>query len=110
MQTVDRRIGSPALDPTLEEMREYLAGAGFYEPMGDDGAAPECAGLDGDAEAAIWFYASDWHGGQDSNLYSALSCSPYSPGYFSTLEDEGEQAELCYAALQARFSGEPYQN
>lgn len=97
-------IGSPPDDPTLDEMREYLAGAGFYDSA-VNGSLPKGFELDGDAEAAIYFYASDYHGGAGSNLYSALSSSPYCPGPISTLESEGEGAQICYAALDARFSG-----
>lgn len=98
-----RRVTEPNGDPTLDEMREYLTGAGLYEPMGEDGGVPEMADLDPDAEAAIYFFAVDYHGGASSNLYCVLSVeSPYKPGSCS-LEDEGEAAELCYAALVARF-------
>lgn len=52
-------------DPTLQDM---LAALG--NPADDDV----------DAYAAIYWFASDWHGGQSSNLYSVLSTSPYKPG------------------------------
>lgn len=50
-------------------------------------------------EAAIYWFASDYHGGQATNLYEALCQSPYNPGplercvpdsalmYFETLEE-----------------------
>ena len=31
-------------------------------------------------EAALYWFASHWHSGQFSNLYSAVSTSPYRPG------------------------------
>jgi hypothetical protein len=31
-------------------------------------------------EEAIYWFALQWHGGQDSNLYEALCSSPYRPG------------------------------
>jgi hypothetical protein len=33
-----------------------------------------------DREGAIYWFAADYHSGQWSNLYEALSTSPYSPG------------------------------
>lgn len=97
MNKANSRVDKPDGDPTLDDMREYLHGAGFYEADND-------SGLDGDAEAAIYWFANHWHGGMSSNLYSALSCSPFNPGHCS-LEDEGEPALTCYAALEARFIG-----
>jgi hypothetical protein len=90
-------------DPTLDEMREYLAGAGFYESA-ENGCLPAGFELDGDAEAAIYWFAVDYHGGQWSNLYAAQCASPYRPGPVTTLESEGDAAGLCYAALEARFT------
>lgn len=53
------------LDPTL---------AGLLNTLGnpDDD--------DADAYCAIYWFASDHHSGQASNLYSVLSTSPYRPG------------------------------
>ena len=56
-----------------------------------------------DAEVAIYWFASDWHGGQWSDLYSILSTSPYRPGPFGTLESEGEQVEMMYHDLESEF-------
>ena len=75
-------------DPTITEMRQALA-----KDM------PELD--DFDREAAIWWFAADYHGGQWSNLYAALSASQYRPGAC-----EGscpEEAQLAYNALVAGF-------
>jgi hypothetical protein len=57
-------------DPTANEMRAYLA-----ERQPWDGETDP----DIDVEEAIYWFAADHHGGQGSNLYSALSQSPYKP-------------------------------
>ena len=42
-------------------------------------------------EAAAYYLAAHYHGGQWSNLYSALSCSPFKPGAAqSDLPDDEE--------------------
>ncbi len=63
-------------------------------------------GFEHDAEAAIYWFANDWHSGQASELYSILSTSPFSPGPISTLESEGELVKMMYEDLEARFSRE----
>ena len=79
-------------DPTREEMLSALK--------------PLIAQMDNDAdsaEIAIYWFASDWHGGQASNLYSVLSTSPYSPGPATTLDSEGESVAWMYEQLEADF-------
>lgn len=51
-------------DPTRGEMLSALAGHGDEFEI----------------EEAIYWVASDYHGGQSSNLYAALCASPYKPG------------------------------
>lgn len=58
-------------DPTAEEMRAFL------KPI-NEGYGGDEGGFD--VEAAIYWFAHSWHGGQSSNLYSTLSTSPYTPG------------------------------
>jgi hypothetical protein len=71
-------------DPTRDEMLTALAGADEFE-----------------VEAAIYWFAADWHGGQSSNLYSALSTSRYRPG---TLESCcPDEALDCYYVLMSSF-------
>ena len=45
-----------------------------------------------DAEVIIYYFASQWHGGQTSALYSILSTSPFNPGSTS-LESEDESIQ-----------------
>jgi hypothetical protein len=71
-------------DPTRDETLTALQGADEF-----------------DIEAAIYWFANDWHGGQWSNLYSALSTSPYRPGLSeSCCPDE---ALDCYDVLMSSF-------
>jgi len=58
-----------------------------------------------DAEAAIYWFASDHHGGQFSELYEILSASPYSPGpSVRSAKDESETASFMYDALVGKFA------
>jgi len=54
-------------------------------------------------EEAIFYFACHYHGGQWSNLYSALSCSPFNPGIGADgIEDETGQE--IYAHFKEIFS------
>ena len=55
-----------------------------------------------DIEEAIYWYASDYHSGQASELYHILSTSPFNPGPMSH-GPEG-MAEEIYNALVSEFS------
>lgn len=61
------------LDPTYDEMKDYLEG---NEAMDEYDALVR----EYDIEEAIYWYASDHHGGQGSNLYAAVCRSPFKPG------------------------------
>lgn len=79
-------------DPTAAEMRRFLKKRHGSEAD------------DFDIEAAIYWFAHDWHGGQSSNLYSALSTSEYRPGRsMSSIEDESAHAALMYADLEDHY-------
>lgn len=80
------------LDPTFQEMREYLAAL----PFDDERDAF-------DIECAIYWYSADYHGGQWTNLYSALSMSEYRPGAMESGPDS--VAAILYAALEDEFGG-----
>ena len=78
-------------DPTADEMREFLNSL----PM-----ASECDEFD--REEAIYWFANDWHGGQTTNLYSALSTSKFNPGPLARKPEE--MAQLLYEELAAHFT------
>jgi hypothetical protein len=62
---------------------------------------------DFDIEAAIYWLASDYHGGQTSELYSILSTSNFKPGAsHSSVADEGGMAEEIYDMLVREFARE----
>ena len=57
-----------------------------------------------DMEAAIYWFANGYHGGQFTDLYSILSTSDYSPGRMTSgVEEEGEMAKMLYDELVAKF-------
>lgn len=70
-------------DPTREELDAALAAFPFISEADDF-----------DKEEAIYWLASDWHGGQSSNLYSVLSTSEFRPGPFQTGPSGGMAFEL----------------
>jgi hypothetical protein len=74
-------------DPTRDEMLTALAQSGADEF---------------DIEAAIYWFSTDWHGGQWSNLYSALSTSPYKPGLSEHCCPD--EAMDCYYTLMSSFA------
>lgn len=53
-----------------------------------------------DIEEALYWYCSDWHGGQRSEEYSILSTSPFKPSPFSRGPD-GDISQLIYEDLEA---------
>lgn len=59
------------IDPTREDLLEAIK---VFDPYADDF----------DVEEAIYWFASDFHDGQGSNLYSILSTSDYRPGACQT--------------------------
>jgi len=82
-----------------EEMINYLKDKfkGLVDVNSDD--------FNFDAEAAIYWLANDYHGGQASELYSILSTSDFNPGpMHKSVEDEGEQAKMFYDELKDKFS------
>ena len=79
-------------DPTANEMCEYLNRPQFNIFEFDNF----------DIECAIYWFANDYHSGQDSNLYSALSTSDYSPT--RNEKEPTEIAKFAYDALVKEFA------
>ena len=82
-------------DPTKTEMMRFLKRR--YRSLVD--------GFENEAEVAIWWFANYHYGGQGTNLYEVLSISPYKPGPYSKLEDEGEVVQMMYNDLVAEYAG-----
>ena len=79
-------------DPSADDMREHLRSS-----YGDNVE-------DFDIEAAIYWFAYDYHEGQGSHLYNALCNSEYKPGrLMSSAKDEGDMVEILYEELEANF-------
>ena len=81
-------------DPTKKELLKSLV-AGFGQATIREGIF--------DAEEAIYWLASDFHGGQWSNLYSVLSTSKFRPGRCSNGPDPDSIAEEFYHHLVSEF-------
>lgn len=86
-----------AHDPTTQEMTSHLTStfAGLIDFSE--------SGTEFDIAEAIYWFASNYHGGQWSNLYSSLSTSEYRPGPCTRGPEEGSQAELLYQELESKF-------
>lgn len=85
-----RSIPDPTRDDLLAAVRHYDAYADEF-----------------DVEAAVYWLASDWHGGQGSNLYAALCESLYRPGpLVREVADEGDTAADYYRHLRDALLGE----
>jgi hypothetical protein len=80
-------------DPTANEMREYLASI-----------VPKHSADPFDIECAIYWFANDYHGGQASNLYSALSASDFRPGPTTNGPEPGSMEAALYAELEDHFA------
>ena len=68
----------------------------------DDSAATS------DMEAAIYWYASDYHRGQKSHLYRVLSTSEYKPGALAGVEEEDPIVLEMYEYLVEEFNNKRY--
>ena len=79
-------------DPTKKEMMNFLKDIYGGEDSWEDGA-----------EVAIYWFANDYHDGQWSNLYSALSTSPFKPGRNSSGPEEDSLEEYMYDDLVNEF-------
>ena len=65
------------IDPTRNELINHLVQI-YEDAMGEPYEDAEDAFFI--VERAAYWLAADYHGGMNSNLYEALSVSPYSPG------------------------------
>ena len=80
-------------DPTRKEMEKFL-----------ESKKKALEAEEFDVQVAIHYYASEYHSGQSSNLYSALSTSKYKPGRSeSSADDVSDQAGMLYNELQDKF-------
>lgn len=86
-----------AQDPTKEEMLAFLE----IQSCGDEG-------WQDDAEVAIYWFASFWHGGQSSNLYAALSSSTFSPASIADGPEPDSAEQMLFQDLENHFAGVPY--
>lgn len=79
-------------DPTANEMAKFLLGR-------DVSITEEERNEYYNALIAIYWYANLNHGGQHTNLYSALSTSDYKPSRTGTMQSEGEEVADMYRRL-----------
>lgn len=93
---------TPITDPTKEEMVNFLTQKfqGLIDPA-------EVDANNFDIESAIYWFANDYHGGQNSNLYSVLSTSEFRPGpmHKSIEDEESETATMMYQELVNQYGG-----
>ncbi len=83
-------------DPTLKEMRRHL-GEAFAGLVDFDEAEV-------DREAAIYWFAADYHGGQSSRLYEALCASQYRPGPMCNGPEKDSAEAMMYSELESEFA------
>lgn len=79
-------------DPTYEEMETFLKTLTIYEAS------------EFDIACAIYWFSSLWHSGQWSNLYSALSTSPYRPGACETEPSSDTLEGMLLGELETKFT------
>jgi hypothetical protein len=77
-----------ASDPTRDEMLAFLETTGVEDEF--------------DREEAVYWFAANYHGGQSSNLYEALSMSPYAPGLATNEPDD----DFAYDLLISEYAPE----
>jgi hypothetical protein len=79
-------------DPTRDELYEVLRQTGW-----------EATAEDYEVEEALYWFAHDWHGGQESNLYVVLCNSQFTPSRLATGPDEDSNAVVMLNDLQNHF-------
>lgn len=78
-------------DPTYDEMETFLKTLTIYEAS------------EFDIACAIYWFSSQWHSGQWSNLYSALSTSPYKPGACETVPSSETVEGMLLEELESHY-------
>lgn len=83
-----------------QEMKDYLKSK--FRGLDD----VESEDFNFSMEAAIYWFASDYHSGQNSELYSILSTSDYNPSRLNRggVKGEDETIQMLYDALEEKFS------
>lgn len=71
-----------------------------------DAIAPDATSDEFDYEEAIYWFASDYHGGQFTNLYSALSQSPFTPSILANQVNRDGMAGWFYDELVRQFTND----
>lgn len=83
------------MDPNKEEMVDFLKSSVVKHYIEENPVS---------LEIAIYWFASDFHSGQTSNLYSVLSCSEYKPGVSTNdINDEDDISIMFYNELVEEF-------
>ena len=78
-------------DPTYEEMETFLKTLKIYDAS------------EFDIACSIYWFSSQWHSGQWSNLYSALSTSPYKPGSCETVPSNETVEGMLLEELESHY-------
>lgn len=86
---------------TKEEMKDFLKRQ--YSRLSD----VESDDFNFSMEAAIYWFASDYHSGQASDLYSILSTSDFSPSRMSSgIDSEDEEIKMLYHSLVDKYGSQ----
>ena len=86
-------------DPTLEELRNFIKVK--FACILEEGS------IKYDGDVAIHWFASEYHSGQWSNLYSALCGVQYNPGrMINNVTDEEETVCMIFNALLEHYDGD----
>lgn len=97
--TLESTVKSSSKDPTKEEMVKFLNDKykGHIDYTDEEIQFP--------IEAAIYWYAYNYHSGQNSNLYSALSTSKYQPSrMLKNIDDiDDDVTQEMYSYLQTHY-------
>lgn len=86
-------------DPTIEELRNFIKVK--YATLLDEES------IKNDGDVAIYWFASEYHSGQPSNLYIALCEVQYNPGrMINNIGDEDDTVCMIFNALLTEFADE----